>query len=195
MESEKLLELFGKSEGILKYSELYSAGLSQREIKKMRDTGVIEKVAHGLYTHKDYLQDNMMNYQYVNKNIIFSNETAAYMHNLTDRFPRINSLTTISGVNLRKRKEFKVYYVKKELFLLGAIEMKNNAGNIVRVYDKERTVCDIIKNQSRIEQQIYIEVINNYFKGDSNLVKLSRYAKKLGISKKVYELSVLLQDS
>lgn len=57
------------------------------------------------------------------------------------------------------------------------------------VYDKERTICDIIKNKNRMELQVYVEGLRSYFlQGKPDLKKLAMYAKKLGISSKVMDV-------
>lgn len=48
------------------------------------------------------------------------------------------------------------------------------------MYDKERTILDIIKDKDRIDAQIFSEVIKSYFAGkERNLLKLSKYAVKM----------------
>ena len=50
-------------------------------------------------------------------------------------------------------------------------------GREISVYDKERTILDIIKDKDRIDAQIFSEVIKSYFVGkEKNLLKLSKYA-------------------
>ena len=178
---EMLDEFYKKKNGIFKYAEVIELGLNQRSIKALENDKTIEKVAKGIYNHKDSL--------------IYSHETAAYIHNLSDRFPRNYTVTTTTGYHLRKSSELKVYYVNNKLIDTGVIEIKDDAGNTIKVYDKEKTVCDIIKRKDRIELQIYSEVIQNYFKGKVKMRSLSKYAKELGISDKVSEIIVLMTNS
>lgn len=185
-------EIFREKNGICRYSDLINCGLNQRQINKLMHNGIIEKVGRGIYNHKNYLVDMLLVYQMDNSKLIYSLETAAYLHSLTDRFPRIYSVTTESGYHLRKTSDLKVNYVKSSLFSLGVVSHKDELGNFVKVYDMERTICDFIKNKDKIEQQVYIEVIQNYFKRKVNLNKLSRYAKQLGITEKVFDIVSLM---
>lgn len=189
---QKFEILIKKKNGLFKYSDLIQLGYNQRQIKNLERNNIIEKVRRGIYSHKDYFADTLKIYQMENKKLIYSHETAAYLHDLTDRFPREFTITTESGYHLRKSKELNVFYVKKNYFELGIEEIKDMSGNMIKVYDKERTVCDIIRSKDRIEQQVYVEVIQNYFKGKVKLNKLSRYAKTLGISNKVFEVVSLM---
>lgn len=189
---DKLNQFYKKQNGVFKYSDLLQLGLSQRQIKNLENMEIIERVGKGIYYHKDYLPDMLKVYQMENEKLIYSHETAAYIHNLTDRFPREYSVTTETGYHLRKANELKVYYVKKKLLKLGVEEVKNSSGNIVKVYDREKTICDIIKSKERIELQVYSEVIQNYFNGKVRVNKLSKYANELGINEKMSEIVALM---
>ena len=185
-------ELVKKNNGLIRYCELTNIGYNQRQIKKLEIEMVIERVEKGIYCHKDYYPDMLKVHQLNNNNIIYSHETAAFLHDLTDRFPRKFTVTTESGYHLRKRKELNIHYIKKDLFTLGAVEIKDMSGNIVRAFDKERTICDFIKNRDQIEMQVYVEVLQNYFNGKVKLNKLSNYARKLGVNDKVEQVVTLM---
>ena len=62
-------------------------------------------------------------------------------------------------------------------------------GNPILVYDVERTICDIVKNKKRIEQQVYGHGLQNYFlKGKPNLRNLSKISKELHIQQKMMDI-------
>lgn len=185
-------EFIKRNNGIFKYSDLLELGYNQRQIKKLEQSGVIERVSKGIYSHKDYFPDMLKIYQMENRKLIYSHETSAYLHDLTERFPRSFSVTTESGYHLRKKDELTVYYIRKELFHLGIEEVKNMSGNMIRTYDKERTICDMVRNKDKMELQVYTEVIQNYFNGKVKLNTLSRYAKALGMDQKISEIVLLM---
>ena len=56
--------------------------------------------------------------------------------------------------------------------------METTFGNEVPVYDMERTVCDVIRNRSNIEMQVFQDTLKRYVKRkDKNLRRLMQYAK------------------
>ena len=186
-----LEELSHVHNGHLSSSVLHAQGFSKYDISQFVKKGILERVSRGKYLYKDTLDDEFKLVQLNNTKMIYSNETALYLHDMTGRFPSQFTVTTVSGHHLRDA-ALKVYYVKLELLYLGMIQMKNHFGNDVLVYDKERTICDIIKNQNRIEMQVYLEGLQSYFlQGKPDYKKLSEYAKKLGISKKVMQVAML----
>lgn len=61
-------------------------------------------------------------------------------------------------------------------------------GNKVKTYDIERYICDIIRSKKRMDSQHIKYSIRQYLKRkDKDLVKLSKYAEKLGIKKEVMQ--------
>lgn len=186
-----LEHLSKKLNGHLTSSDLFSHGFTKHDVSQFVKKGYLERISRGQYLYKDTLDDEFKLIQQNNTKMIFSNETALYLHDMTGRFPSEMTVTTESGYHLRNA-DLKVYYVKPELLYLGTVELENQFGNKVVVYDKERTVCDIIKNKNRIETQVYLEGLQNYFlRGKPNLKKLSQYAKAMGISQKVMDVAFL----
>ena len=61
-------------------------------------------------------------------------------------------------------------------------------GNVVRTYDEERTICDLIKYRDRYDAETFIKAIKLYIRKKNDQVKLFEYAKKIGIEKRVYEV-------
>jgi len=59
-------------------------------------------------------------------------------------------------------------------------------GNNVRVYGVKRCMCDIIRSKNRTDSEHVKYSIRTYLKKkDKNLVKLSNYAKEIGIKEEV----------
>ena len=61
------------------------------------------------------------------------------------------------------------------------------------MYDKERTILDIIKDKDRIDSQVFSEVIKSYFASkEKNLLKLSKYAIKMNMEHALKQYSEVL---
>ena len=86
-------------------------------------------------------------------------------------------------------------YVKKDkLYKIGITEMKTPYGNKVKVYDLERTICDIIRNKKKIEIALFTDAMKRYAdRKDRNSIKLHKYAKIFNIEDELRKyLEVLL---
>lgn len=185
---DKLLEISNSNNNILTSKLLLDNGYTKYQIKKMVDEQLITKVQRGFYILNNELEDEFYINQMNNSFIVYSNETALYLHNMSDRYPHPLSVTTKSGYHIRN-KDLKVYYTNENLLDMGVIEINSPQGFLIKVYDKERTICDIIKNKNRIDSQVYIQGLQSYFLNSKpNLRKLSRYAKKMNIQKKVMDI-------
>lgn len=183
-----LKELLRENKNVVTCKMLLENGFTKYQIKKMVKEGVLNHIAHGLYGLNEDLEDEFYIYQKNNAYIVYSNETALYLHNLTDRYPRPLCVTTKRGYHIRNDK-LKVYYVKEELLNYCVVEILSPQGNPVYVYDIERTICEIVKNKNRIDQQVYVQGLQNYFlKGNPNLRKLAKIAKVLNIQQKLMDI-------
>lgn len=117
--------------------------------------------------------DGMFNLQSRYKKGIFSHATALFL-DLTDRTPIKYSMTFSLKYNTSalKTENVRCRRVKDELYELGVITGKTPGGNTVRLYNVERTLCDILKSRSNVEIQIVAEAFKRY-------AKLMRVEKKL----------------
>ena len=122
--------------------------------------------------------------------------TALYLHNLSDRTPLVYNITLPFGYSgvLQKEKNVILNFVKRELLDLGVIEITSPFGIKIKVYDIERTICDIIKNKNKMDAEIFSKALKDYAKSkNKNLSKLTKYANAMNIEKKVSEyMEVLL---
>ena len=185
---KRLEQLFIENNNVLSKKQLLEFGCTKYEVKKLVDDGTLEHLRHGLYGLNNELKDEFYTFQHDNAYFVYSNETALFLHTLTDRYPIPLSVTTKRGYHLRNEK-LKVYYVKEELLKNNIVEIMSPQGNPILVYDVERTICDIVKNKKRIEQQVYVQGLQNYFlKGKPNLRKLSKISKELHIQQKMMDI-------
>ena len=178
------------------HKSLESLEINSKILTRMIEKGIIERVERGIYISADTLEDKYFVIQTICKKGIFSHETALYFHDLCDRTPIKYQLTIPSYYNtkLLKDKNYDFFYLKEELYEVGIIEMKTPYGNKVKVYDLERTICDIIRNKRRIETALFTDAMKRYAeRRDRNSIKLHKYAKLFNIEDEIRKyLEVLL---
>lgn len=193
---EKLEYLLEQKDGLLLTSDVVEAGISKQLLGTYVKKGIIERVSHGVYLSKEAFEDEMYVLQARSQRAVFSHETALYIHDLTDRDPLSYSLTLPSGYNASKFKEdgTTVYFVKEDKLDLGVENGKTIFGRSIRIYDKERTICDLIRSRNRMDVAILNEGIKRYLAvKDKDLSKLMKYAKELRVDKTMrHYLEVLL---
>jgi len=181
---ERLENLIVEKKGLITTKEVEEAGIPRWHLRSFIDENKILRVSRGVYLAAETFEDEMYIVQVKSKKIVFSHETALYMHHLTDRDPLELSVTVPRGYNSLRLNEqgIKAYSVKKELHSMGVIQMKTIYDRDVLVYDKERTICDILKNRNNMDVGMLNEAIKRYVKSkEKNIPVLLRYAKTLGI--------------
>lgn len=190
----KILNLF--KNGYLTTKGVNDNNIPRTYLTKLIKENKIERVSRGVYIKKNELVDEFVILQSKSKNAIYSNTTALYLHGFSNRIPIKYDITINSGYNgsLQKEDNVNLFYTKKELLELGVINYKLNSGNIIRVYDLDKTICDIIKNKKKIDAEIFNKAIREYFYSKKkNTLKLYEYAKKMNIYNKVRDTFEVLK--
>jgi predicted transcriptional regulator of viral defense system len=184
--TKALEELIKTTGGVITTSLVEENNIHREYIREMIKQGKLEKVAYGVYITPDVWEDKMLIHQLRKKKMIYSHETALFMNDLTDREPLAYSVTVPFGYNdSRLKKEgLIVHTVKKELFDLGAIVKKTVFGNDVKVYNAERSICDLIRDRNNQDQAIISDALKNYVnRKDKDLNRLITYAGKFRVEK------------
>ena len=182
----RILNLFKND--YLTTKEVTDNNIPRTYLTKLIKKNTIERVSRGIYIKKNVLVDEFVVLQSKSKYAIYSNTTALYLHGFSNRIPIRYDITVKSGYkgSLQKEKNINLFYTKRELLELGVIDYKLDSGNIIRVYDLDKTICDIIKNKKKIDAEIFNKAIREYFYSKKkNTLKLYEYAKKMNIYNKV----------
>lgn len=190
----KILNLF--KNGYLTTKDVTTNNIPRFYLTKLIKENKIERVSRGVYIKKNVLVDEFVVLQSKSKYAIYSNATALYLHGFSNRIPIRYDITIKSGYkgSLQKEENVNLFYTKNELLNLGAINYKLDSGNIIRVYDLDKTICDIIKNKKKIDAEIFNKAIREYFYSKKkNTLKLYEYAKKMSIYNKVRDTFEVLK--
>lgn len=183
---EELKKVIEKHDGVVTTKLVEKYGIHREYLRKMVKKGELERVSHGVYITPEIWEDQMMILQLKKRKIIYSHETALFLHDLTDRDPIQYVVTVPYGYNPSRLKDegLIVHSVKKELYLLGKITRETSFKHEVRTYDIERTICDILRDRNNQDPNIVNEAIKRYLhRKEKDLNKLMKYAKLLRIEK------------
>lgn len=181
---EKLEKLIQKQHGTVLSADLNLYEIPRTYLQMMVADGKLERVDRGIYVSTDAIEDEMYSMQTKYPKLIYSHETALYLHGLSDRTPFEYSASVPSGYKVvgPMAERFKIYYIKKELHELGVETVQSSHGNPIKTYNIERTICDLIRSRNRIDVQILNEALKRFVKLKSaDLSMLMDYAKKLRI--------------
>ena len=167
-------------------AQVVELGFSRAILSKYVKEGLLERGRQGVYILPDTVHDDMYTLMLRTDKIIFSHDTALFLNGLSERTPFEHTVTIPSNSVLSSvlMEECNCYYVKPELYELGIVMKKTTFGNKVRCYNAERTICDLIRSRSRMDEETVISAIKNYatYK-DKDLNRLATYAEKFRVSK------------
>ena len=185
---EKIRKLLKQNNGIITTKQIEEIGISRVHIKQFIESGTIERVKKGIYISRDMLEDEFYIFQLKNKNAIFSYNTAMYLFRASERTPDKIDVTVYSGYNVQRfPNNIRVHYVKKNLLDLGVVIVNSPSGFKVKVYNMERTICDILKDRNTgvDKEQTNKFIRNMIIHGQVDLNKIFEYAKKLKCEKQL----------
>ena len=147
------------------------------------------QVVRGFYAREDWIVDPYLIFQYTYPQFIYSFNSAIYLHGLGDVLP--NYLEVTGPFNYRpmsKNRDDVMTHTDTvdESYNLGIADTKTSLGNVVRAYDKEKTICDLVKHKDKIEFEVYVKALTRYARSkDKDINKLMRYAQIMKIENKV----------
>lgn len=186
---EKIKHIVRNNGGYIRTFQLEELGISRPTIKKYKESGVLEQVSRGLYSIANEISDEYVVVQKHCNKAVFSYGTALYLWGMSDRTPHIFDVTVPQGTHtshLKKvNEDLRCHYVKFDFYEVGITQTISPQGGNVILYDKERCICDLIRDKDKIEMQLYSQAIKEYFKGKGNTRKLLKYSKIFKIEDKV----------
>lgn len=156
---------FIKRGGVLKTAELKDLGLSSRQIKRLLDDGIITKIKRGFYELKDYIvRDEVIIARLFPQAVIFL-ESALFYYGYTDRIPSawqiaVNKYSEATKYNI-EYPLIEPFYLEPKFINIGVSTIKID-GVRVRIYDRERTLCDVLRYEKKLEKEVFNNAINRY---------------------------------
>ena len=193
LNTEYLKQIFTKYDYIMTTAQLNLEKLYYRDIQQMLKKGMIEKVKRGYY---HWIEDNdCKEVVIINKlfpDAILCMETALFYYSYSDRNPAEWHIAIDKNASRQRTKIdypfVRAYRIESDLLLIG--ETKGEIDfTPVRIYDRDRTMCDVLKNMNKMDREIFNKSIQGYVKDpQKNIPNLMRYAKELRVQKRVKDL-------
>lgn len=188
-----LRRVFSDYNYIMTTAQLNAEKLQYRDIQRMLEAGVIEKVKRGYYHWVEgYGSSEVTLINRLFPDAVLCMETALFYYRYSDRNPSEWNITIDKNTS-RNRTNIdypfvKVYRVEPALVTLGETTGKIDFID-VRIYDRDRTVCDVLRNMNKMDKEIFNKAIQGYVKDSKkNIPNLMEYAKVLRVQKRVKEL-------
>lgn len=181
--------IFKQYGGIMRTCELTKEGISYQQIQNLIEEGSIEKIKYGYYQWQDekaFTEVSVISSLF--PEAVICDVSAAMYYGYTDRVP---GAWHIAVDNKSARNKFKLdfpkikpHFIEANRLDIGICE-ENIDGITVKIYDRERVVCDCLRHVNTMDGEIFNTVIQRYIKDkDKDAARLMAYASKLGVEKK-----------
>ena len=179
---------------IITPQKVQQAGLQRGILRQLTGNNTLTRISRGIYIRSEVWEDDLYLLQKRYRRGIFSHETALYLHGFSDRYPHRYTITFPKGYNAPSLKQelVNIVRVKTDYYSLGVIEKKSLCGNPIRIYDLERTLCDIVRGTG-CDIQLVLPAIKKYAASrNKSMYKLMDYAEKLHVEPKIHRYMEIL---
>lgn len=191
--NRRFKDVFSTYGYIMTTAELKANKIYYVDIQKLLNDGSVERIRRGYYQWINHFAGNEISI--INRlfpDAVLCMQTALFYYRYSDINPIEWSISIDKNAS-RKRTKIdypfvRAYRVKSELLTVGATTGKIDGFN-VRIYDRDRTICDVLRNMNRMDMVIFNRAIQNYVNDPKkNVHNLVQYAKKLRVQKRVKAL-------
>jgi len=162
--------------------DLRSMKIHTRDISHAVSRGLIERVKPGLYKLRDYPWEEhsaLVDVCRAKKDAVICLTSALEYHGLTTFNPS-EITVAVRHYTSRFRMPYppvRLFYFRESFYSPGIETIQTKHGSI-RVYNREKTVCDLFRYRKKLGEDIALEGLRNYLKlKEANINKLKKYAE------------------
>lgn len=190
---KKMRSIFSEHDFVMTTAELMTEKIYYADIQQLLHDGLIEKVRRGYYHWiDDFDGSEVVIINRLFPDAVLCMETALFYYKYSDRNPHEWNITIDKNTSRQRTKIdypfIKAYRVEPSLLTIG--ETEGEIDDIeVRIYDRDRTICDVLRNMSKMDKEIFNKSIQNYVRDPKkNIPNLMEYSKALRVQKRVKDL-------
>lgn len=185
---EHYKEIFAQYGGMMRTKQLEAERILYRKIQQLIQEGYVEKVRYGYYQWVD--PDDFSEVATIRRlfpDAILCMDTALHYYRYSDRTPGEWHLAVSKDSGKSRFKMdypfVKPYYVEPSVLELGLTSGEID-GHGIRIYDKERVICDCLRYRNKMDKEIFNKAIQSYIHDPGKSIpKLMEYAEPLRVKK------------
>ncbi len=190
---EDLKQLFMSNGGVLRTKDLRNFGYYHQKIQILIEGGQIEKIRRGYY---QYIDDNSYSDAIIIAALfpdsVICMESALDYYGYTDKTPSSWHIAVESTSSRRRFNipypKVKPHFITHDRFVIGITEA-DIEGTKIKIYDRERTICDCLTHRNKMENEVFSSAVKSYLSDpEKNESRLGKYAQILRVEKKVKEI-------
>ena len=189
-EYKKIFERYG---GMMRTKDLQKEKIQYRTLQRLIDQEAVEKVRYGYYqwiNPEDFSEVGTVIRLF--PDAVFCMETALRYYEYSDRTPAEWHLA-VSKDSGKSRFKIDYPFVKPHYMEPSWLEVGLTSGTMdghkIRIYDKDRVICDCLRYRNKMDKEIFNKAVQRYIADpEKNIPHLLEYAEVLRVKKIVKEL-------
>ena len=187
---KKIFEQYG---GMMRTGQLEAEKVFYARRQQLMEDGYVEKICPGCYQwidHEDFSE--VVTIRQLFPDAILCMDTALRYYGYSDRTPGSWHLAVSKDSGKSRFKIdypfVKPYYMEPSVLELG-LTIGEMDGHSVRIYDKDRVICDCLRYRNKMDKEIFNKAIQNYIADpEKSIPKLMEYAGPLRVKKLTKDL-------
>jgi predicted transcriptional regulator of viral defense system len=179
---DKVLSMILERGGYVRSKDLRALGVHPAILPALERSGRLVRIKRGLYALPDHekVDDRLEALMAIPGSVLCLGSSLS-IHEIGTWEPPEIYLAVQAGrkVLVPELLPIRLFHFAKDTFELGIVEGK---GGMLRFYDAERTICDIMRFRNSIGLDIAMEALREYTRrGRKNIPRLLEYAEKLNV--------------
>lgn len=192
MYKERVEEAFARKDGILKTSDLREIKIDSRGIKRLVESGVMEKIKTGYYRSLEVDPSEVSMVARLFPEAILWGGTALFHYGYSDRTPMEWEVIVSKNVSPSRFEMnypyMKPFFVRPEELSFGVTTMEIE-GVSMNILDRDRLICESLRYEADMDSETFNKAIQAYLEDPKkNIRKLMDYAERRNVTKRVYDV-------
>lgn len=191
--ADEYKKIFDRYGGMMRTKDLQKEKIQYRTLQRLIDQEVVEKVRYGYYqwiNPEDFSEVGTVTRLF--PDAVFCMETALRYYEYSDRTPAEWHLA-VSKDSGKSRFKIDYPFVKPHYMEPSWLEVGLTSGTMdghkVRIYDKDRVICDCLRYRNKMDKEIFNKAVQRYIADpEKSIPHLLEYAEVLRVKKIVKEL-------
>ena len=159
-------QIFSHYDYVMTTAQLSKEKLYYRDVQRMLEAGLIERIKRGYYHWAAGSgKGDVVIISRLFPDGILCMETALFYYGYSDRNPAEWNIAIDKNASRQRTRidypSIKAYRLEPALLSIGVTRGEINFTD-VRIYDRDRTICDVLRNMNKMDKEIFNKAIQGY---------------------------------
>jgi predicted transcriptional regulator of viral defense system len=181
---EEIIFYMRKNNGFIRTNEVLKKKINNKYLSELLAQNVITRPKRGLYMLKKYnFSSSLVEVSKIVPNGIICLQSALSYYNISTVEPNSYILAVRQGVKIKlpEYPPIELHYYSKVQFETGVKDIVID-GHKVKIYDMEKTICDVVRYRNKIGIDVMRQALNEYLaRKDKKISVLYSYAELLRV--------------